>query len=97
YWWAFSLGLLGVLLLMGIFVKICSVHTPSSNPRRKPARSLSIKRTRVRTNAFITPPPLTASNGEHLNLQQSQLFVRQTSSENNPNRLNNQITNTARL
>ncbi|CAF3794038.1 unnamed protein product, partial [Rotaria magnacalcarata] len=29
---------------MSIFVKICSVHTPSSNPRLKPARTLSLKR-----------------------------------------------------
>ncbi|CAF3366943.1 unnamed protein product [Rotaria sp. Silwood1] len=28
---------------MSIFVKICSVHTPSSNPLFKPARSLSFK------------------------------------------------------
>jgi disintegrin and metalloproteinase domain-containing protein 10 len=44
YWWAFVLGILGLIGLMSIFVKICSVHTPSSNPRLKPARSLSLKR-----------------------------------------------------
>ena len=41
--------------LMSIFVKICSVHTPSSNPRLKPARPLSLKRgvrTYARTHAF---------------------------------------------
>ncbi len=37
------LGLLGLIGLMSIFVKICSVHTPSSNPRLKPARSFSLK------------------------------------------------------
>ncbi|CAF4949690.1 unnamed protein product [Rotaria socialis] len=41
YWWALVLGLLGLLGFMSIFVKICSVHTPSSNPRFKPARSFS--------------------------------------------------------
>ncbi|CAM4791104.1 unnamed protein product [Rotaria magnacalcarata] len=44
YWWAFVLGLLGLIGFMSIFVKICSVHTPSSNPRLKPARTLSLKR-----------------------------------------------------
>jgi len=44
YWWAVVLGLLGLIGFMSIFVKICSVHTPSSNPRLKPARSLSLKR-----------------------------------------------------
>ena len=37
-------GILGLIGFMSIFVKICSVHTPSSNPRLKPARSLSLKR-----------------------------------------------------
>lgn len=41
YWWALVLGLLGLLGFMSIFVKVCSVHTPSSNPRFKPARSFS--------------------------------------------------------
>jgi len=44
YWWAFALGILGLIGCMSIFVKICSVHTPSSNPRLKPARTLSLKR-----------------------------------------------------
>lgn len=44
YWWALVLGLLGLMGFMSIFVKLCSVHTPSSNPRLKPARALSLKR-----------------------------------------------------
>jgi len=44
YWWAFVLGILGLIGFMSVFVKICSVHTPSSNPRLKPARTLSLKR-----------------------------------------------------
>jgi len=44
YWWALVLGLLGLMGFMSIFVKLCSVHTPSSNPRLKPARPLSLKR-----------------------------------------------------
>ncbi|XP_063619543.1 disintegrin and metalloproteinase domain-containing protein 10 [Cydia splendana] len=40
-WWAVLIG--GVLLIvcMGAFVKCCAVHTPSSNPKRAPARRLS--------------------------------------------------------
>ncbi|UJR16435.1 hypothetical protein I4U23_003337 [Adineta vaga] len=41
YWWVLILGCLGLLGFISIFVKICSVHTPSSNPRFKPARSIS--------------------------------------------------------
>lgn len=26
------------------FIKLCSVHTPSSNPNRKPARQLTLRR-----------------------------------------------------
>ena len=44
HWWALILGLFGLIGFMSIFVKICSVHTPSSNPRLKPARSFSFKR-----------------------------------------------------
>jgi len=32
YWWAVSLMVLALMLLMLGFVKLCSVHTPSSNP-----------------------------------------------------------------
>lgn len=41
YWWVLVLGLLGLIGLMSIFVKVCSVHTPSSNPHLKPARPLT--------------------------------------------------------
>lgn len=44
YWWILLLGLLGLLGFLSIFVKLCSVHTPSSNPRLRPARPLSFKR-----------------------------------------------------
>ncbi|CAF0780039.1 unnamed protein product [Didymodactylos carnosus] len=51
---------------------------------------------RARTNAFVSSPPLPMSNGEHLNLQ-SRLFVRQSSSNNNHDRLHHHMTNTAHL
>ncbi|XP_076059837.1 zinc-dependent metalloprotease kuz isoform X2 [Oratosquilla oratoria] len=40
--WYFVL-LLGVcfIVFMGVFIKCCAVHTPSSNPRKPPARSIS--------------------------------------------------------
>lgn len=44
YWWAVALMGLGLILLMAGFIKVCSVHTPSSNPNRKPARELTLRR-----------------------------------------------------
>ncbi|XP_065321605.1 disintegrin and metalloproteinase domain-containing protein 10-like [Gordionus sp. m RMFG-2023] len=41
HWWAISLITLGMMLFMGLFVKCCAVHTPSSNPKRPPARTFS--------------------------------------------------------
>ncbi|XP_052265783.1 disintegrin and metalloproteinase domain-containing protein 10-like isoform X5 [Dreissena polymorpha] len=40
-WWAVLLMAIGLVLLMGLFIKFCAVHTPSSNPKAKPARKLS--------------------------------------------------------
>ncbi|XP_020602075.1 disintegrin and metalloproteinase domain-containing protein 10-like [Orbicella faveolata] len=44
HWWAVVLMGLGLILLMAGFIKLCSVHTPSSNPNRKPARQLTLRR-----------------------------------------------------
>ncbi|XP_077994066.1 disintegrin and metalloproteinase domain-containing protein 10-like [Glandiceps talaboti] len=41
YWWAVVLMGVGLIILMGLFIKICSVHTPSSNPKLPPARNIS--------------------------------------------------------
>lgn len=46
YWWAVVLMGVGLILLMAGFIKLCSVHTPSSNPNRKPARQLTLRRQR---------------------------------------------------
>jgi len=80
YWWALVLGLLGLIGFMSIFVKICSVHTPSSNPRLKPARSFSFKH-----GSHAHHPP--ASIGIELNSLQtpSKIGVRGTSSSDNKN------------
>ncbi|XP_053603885.1 disintegrin and metalloproteinase domain-containing protein 10 [Plodia interpunctella] len=40
-WWAVLLGGVALVVCMGAFVKCCAVHTPSSNPKRPPARRLS--------------------------------------------------------
>lgn len=39
-WWAAVLIVLGVIIFMGLFIKCCSVHTPSSNPNLPKARSV---------------------------------------------------------
>lgn len=44
YWWAVALMGVGLIILMGGFIKVCSVHTPSSNPNKKPARQLTLRR-----------------------------------------------------
>ncbi|XP_020898884.1 disintegrin and metalloproteinase domain-containing protein 10 [Exaiptasia diaphana] len=44
YWWACVLIGVGLILLMAGFIKICSVHTPSSNPNKPPARTLTLRR-----------------------------------------------------
>ena len=31
----------GLVIAMGLFIKFCAVHTPSSNPKAKPARKLT--------------------------------------------------------
>ena len=38
YWWAAILIAIGLVLFMGLFIKVCAVHTPSSNPKAPPAQ-----------------------------------------------------------
>jgi len=38
YWWAVMLIAIGLILFMGLFIKVCAVHTPSSNPKAPPAQ-----------------------------------------------------------
>jgi len=44
YWWAVLLMCLGLIVLMALFIKICAVHTPSSNPKLPPAQKLTLPR-----------------------------------------------------
>lgn len=41
YWWAASLIVVGLIVFMAIFIKVCSVHTPSSNPQKPPALKIT--------------------------------------------------------
>ncbi|KAL3886426.1 hypothetical protein ACJMK2_026418 [Sinanodonta woodiana] len=43
HWWAVIPMALGLVLAMGLFVKLFAVHTPSSVPKAKPERRLSDK------------------------------------------------------
>ncbi|XP_055059047.2 disintegrin and metalloproteinase domain-containing protein 10 isoform X1 [Misgurnus anguillicaudatus] len=48
HWWAVLLMGIALIMLMAGFIKICSVHTPSSNPKLPPPRPLpgTLKRSR---------------------------------------------------
>ncbi|KAI1290401.1 Disintegrin and metalloproteinase domain-containing protein 10 [Halotydeus destructor] len=41
YWWACMLMGVAIMLFMAAFIKCCAVHTPSSNPKKKPALRIS--------------------------------------------------------
>lgn len=41
YWWAVLLMSVAFVLFMGVFIKCCAVHTPSSNPKKQPALSIT--------------------------------------------------------
>nr|CAD7430532.1 unnamed protein product [Timema monikensis] len=41
YWWAVLLMGIAFIIFMGVFIKCCAVHTPSSNPKKPPARRFS--------------------------------------------------------
>lgn len=41
YWWAVLLMGITFIIFMGLFIKCCAVHTPSSNPKMKKAQRIS--------------------------------------------------------
>lgn len=41
FWWAAVLMGIAFIIFMGLFIKCCAVHTPSSNPKKPPARRIS--------------------------------------------------------
>lgn len=72
YWWAVLLMAIGLILFMGLFIKFCAVHTPSSNPNAKPALKLTDTLRRRRRNPEQQyraqgpsgpPPPYSAHGG----------------------------------
>lgn len=59
YWWAAILIGIGLILLMAAFIKVCSVATPSSNPNKPKAKTMSLRR-HPRSNPGYSsnePPP----------------------------------------
>lgn len=44
HWWAVLLMGIALIMLMAGFIKICSVHTPSSNPKLPPPKPLPGKK-----------------------------------------------------
>ncbi|KAM6981242.1 disintegrin and metalloproteinase domain-containing protein 10 [Aplochiton taeniatus] len=58
HWWAVLLMGIALIMLMAGFIKICSVHTPSSNPKLPPPKPLpgTLKRRRAQqANAQLQP------------------------------------------
>lgn len=41
HWWACALLAIGFMMLMYVFIECCAVHTPTSNPKKKPALRIS--------------------------------------------------------
>lgn len=41
HWWACALAAIGFMMLMYVFIECCAVHTPTSNPKKKPALRIS--------------------------------------------------------
>ncbi|KAB5525998.1 hypothetical protein PHYPO_G00146630 [Pangasianodon hypophthalmus] len=58
YWWAVLLMGIALIMLMAGFIKICSVHTPSSNPKLPPPKPLpgTLKRRRAQAASSQTQP-----------------------------------------
>lgn len=46
HWWAVLLMGIALIMLMAGFIKVCSVHTPSSNPKLPPPKPLPGKEAR---------------------------------------------------
>ncbi|XP_067298067.1 disintegrin and metalloproteinase domain-containing protein 10 isoform X2 [Pseudorasbora parva] len=58
HWWAVLLMGIALIMLMAGFIKICSVHTPSSNPKLPPPKPLpgTLRRNRAQHQAAQTQP-----------------------------------------
>ncbi|KAA0723306.1 Disintegrin and metalloproteinase domain-containing protein 10 [Triplophysa tibetana] len=58
HWWAVLLMGIALIMVMAGFIKICSVHTPSSNPKLPPPKPLpgTLKRRRAQQPTAQTQP-----------------------------------------
>lgn len=70
YWYGVLLLGVGFIVLMGVFIKCCAIHTPSNNPRKPPPRSITetMRRPmntlrRVKRNRGPGPGPGGSSSG----------------------------------
>jgi disintegrin and metalloproteinase domain-containing protein 10 len=62
HWWAVLLMSLALVVFMALFIKICAVHTPSSNPKQPPARKLTLPRRHAhRPQGQNQPPPYSSA------------------------------------
>ncbi|KAG1929652.1 disintegrin and metalloproteinase domain-containing protein 10-like [Pimephales promelas] len=70
HWWAVLLMGIALIMLMAGFIKICSVHTPSSNPKLPPPKPLpgTLKRRRAQQAAQQQQQ----QHHQHLNQNQHQ-------------------------
>ncbi|XP_060840865.1 disintegrin and metalloproteinase domain-containing protein 10 isoform X1 [Rhopalosiphum padi] len=64
-WWACMLMGVTFVIIMGVFIKCCAVHTPSSNPKKTPARRFSetlrrpittLRRMRHNPQTYVSQP-----------------------------------------
>ena len=56
----------GLIVVMAVFIKVCAVHTPSSNPRKSKARKLTMtlpRRHRRRPNTHPTSQTTALTSG----------------------------------
>ncbi|XP_061891855.1 disintegrin and metalloproteinase domain-containing protein 10-like [Entelurus aequoreus] len=76
HWWAVLLMGIALIMLMAGFIKICSVHTPSSNPKLPPPKPLpgTLKRRRAQqqANSQVQHQSQHSGHGAHGGQRQAQ-------------------------
>ncbi|XP_026992905.1 disintegrin and metalloproteinase domain-containing protein 10 [Tachysurus fulvidraco] len=75
YWWAVLLMGIALIMLMAGFIKICSVHTPSSNPKLPPPKPLpgTLKRRRAQAQSSQPQPQRAHNRQPRENYQMGQM------------------------
>ncbi|XP_068082723.1 disintegrin and metalloproteinase domain-containing protein 10 isoform X2 [Anabrus simplex] len=64
-WWAVLLIGIAFIIFMGLFIKCCAVHTPSSNPKKPPARRFSETLRRPMNTLRRMRAPYSGGAGHH--------------------------------